>query len=371
VEDINVLDWSAKIFIAKSNMHTDYIVLSSNDQVKIITKEQIGSGANGCVYKAKFFGEDAAAKELWTLTKPDTYALDEEGIREEQTRFLGEVHRQWKFRHTNLVSLRALYVDAQNQKPLYLISEYVPGGSLAQLLKKNPSGLPRNEILQYSRDILSGLSYLHEQHKMIHRDLKPANILIASNGTCKICDFGLTTLAENAKTLVGSPQYVAPEIVQGNYSCMVDIWSFGVVVIEMILGKVSNTHAAICRVEGKSASAKMPEMEVVICRSLVLDPETRLTASELLLKVSDLTIAVVSTEVPKPSLSTSPILLPAHTKQQSIQSEKHLYGNFITLGVGFVIGVLGVLFWKGQPLFNINRNVTEITHIHTTPNSSM
>ena len=139
--------------------------------------------------------------------------------------------------HVNIVSYWGTEVSA---KYLTIFMEYVPGGSIATMLKKFG---PFNErlIRVYTAQVLSGLDYLHS-HRIIHRDIKGANILVDHGGVCKLADFGaskrlelITNAAE--QSLRGTPYWMAPEVIkQEPYGRQADIWSVGCTVIEMGMG---------------------------------------------------------------------------------------------------------------------------------------
>ena len=120
----------------------------------------------------------------------------------------------------------------------YFVYEYCNGGTLEKLLKEKGS-LPERVALTYFAQILEAFRVLNK-HNIMHRDLKPENLLL-HDGIIKLADFGFCKPLENedeiSKTMLGSPIYMAPEILKGeSYSIKSDIWSLGVVLFRMLYG---------------------------------------------------------------------------------------------------------------------------------------
>ena len=126
----------------------------------------------------------------------------------------------------------------KEKQELVFITEVVTGGSLKQYLKR--VGSPRLKVVKlWCQEILHGLQYLHEQqpNSIIHRDLKCDNIFINSNnGEIRIGDLGLATFMTHSYTssVLGTPEFMAPELYEEKYDTAVDIWAFGMCVLEMV-----------------------------------------------------------------------------------------------------------------------------------------
>ena len=127
----------------------------------------------------------------------------------------------------------------QTKKSLYLITPFMPGGELNYHIYKGDY-FDEKIAKFYAAEIILGLNYIHENN-CIYRDLKPENVLIGEDGHIKLTDFGLSKLCEDftckTKTLCGTPEYLAPEILfEKNYGIEVDWWSLGIIIYEMISG---------------------------------------------------------------------------------------------------------------------------------------
>ena len=135
--------------------------------------------------------------------------------------------------HPFIVTLVAAF---QDEKRLYMLMEFVNGGELFSYLRRQ-GRLPIDAARFYAAEIVSAFSYMHERN-IVYRDLKPENLLLDSKGHIKITDFGFAKVIESRSyTLCGTPEYLAPEIIQSKgHSKGVDYWALGVLIYEMIAG---------------------------------------------------------------------------------------------------------------------------------------
>lgn len=189
--------------------------------------EELGRGAFGSVYRAVDMRNDAevAIKQIDLESADD----DIEEIQKEIA-ILSTCH------HPNITRYYGSFIDGFK---LWVVMEYVDGGSCADIIGVNP--FSEEEVGFILHDMLVALEYLHKNRK-IHRDIKAANILVSSSGVIKVADFGVSTqLSDNLSrrdTFVGTPWWMPPEIVAHKaYNNKADIWSLGITAIELAMGK--------------------------------------------------------------------------------------------------------------------------------------
>jgi len=188
---------------------------------------------------------------------------------------------------TNIVQIKAAY---RLHNEIRIVMEFIDGGTLAEIL--GSCKLTEPYIFYISKSILCGLAFLHSR-KFVHRDLKANNIMISKKGDVKIIDFGFCAEElEPLVELVGTTYWMAPEIFKKQvYTSKVDIWSFGIVFLEMYLrrtpfnSKWEAMFKAICgeTMQCVTPQIKMREEAYTFCQScLLVDPDKRSSATELL-----------------------------------------------------------------------------------------
>jgi len=198
--------------------------------------DDLGAGASGTVKKATHMpsGHFVAVKQIQILEKAkrDQMVVELRIMRTHECPWLVTLHN-------------AFYEDAA----VSMVLEFMDGGSLADVITKQGPQTEGSErkLALIAMQMLNGLNYLHRQHHQVHRDLKPANVLINSRGQVKIADFGISSQLDSTNgmcsTFVGTTCYMAPERLNGsNYSYGADIWSFGLIMLEMLLGKFPYPH---------------------------------------------------------------------------------------------------------------------------------
>ena len=147
-----------------------------------------------------------------------------------------KIHRS--LHHSNIVGFEHFFEDAEN---VYIILEMCSSASLNELLRRRKR-LHELEVQCYVVQICNAIKYLHS-HRVIHRDLKLGNLFLNEKMEVKIGDFGLATKlefdGERKRTICGTPNYIAPEVLEGKqgHSYEVDIWSLGVIIYTLLIGK--------------------------------------------------------------------------------------------------------------------------------------
>jgi serine/threonine kinase 3 len=178
---------------------------------------------------------------------------------------------------------------------LLIVMEYCDGGSVSDILNLCNYTFTEEEIAAVCYGLLKGLSYLHGKN-VSHRDIKGANVLLHSSGRAKITDFGVSKIQsknEKMKTIVGSPYWIAPEIItNGGYDKSADIWSLGITLIEMAEGRPPHSDTNPVRViwmipfkEPPKLSRPdkwSPEFVDFVSQCLQKDPKARPTTEKLL-----------------------------------------------------------------------------------------
>eukprot|EP00357_Protocruzia_adherens_P031208 CAMPEP_0114988578 /NCGR_PEP_ID=MMETSP0216-20121206/9683_1 /TAXON_ID=223996 /ORGANISM="Protocruzia adherens, Strain Boccale" /LENGTH=1146 /DNA_ID=CAMNT_0002351387 /DNA_START=250 /DNA_END=3690 /DNA_ORIENTATION=+ len=189
--------------------------------------EELGRGAYKVVYRG--YDRDNGCEIAWNVIRIERLQ------REERERIGQELRMIQTLCHKNLLKFVSVWLNSKRE--VVLITEMITGGSLKSYLKRvGPQRL--KVIVLWCRQILEGLSYLHSQEpSIIHRDIKCDNIFINNyNGEIKIGDLGLSRAmsATKTKSVLGTPAYMAPELYEGQYTIKVDIYAFGMTLLEMI-----------------------------------------------------------------------------------------------------------------------------------------
>lgn len=221
------LDLNSKL---KPEVEDADVVERSPNNRYVRYNELLGRGACKSVYKG--FDEVNGIEVAWNQVMLD----DAMRCPEHLARVYSEVHLLQTLKHENIIKSHNYWPDNE-KKTLNLITELFTSGSLRQYRKKHKN-VDLKAIKNWARQILRGLAYLHShQPPIIHRDLKCDNIFVNGNhGEVKIGDLGLATLMlrPTANSLIGTPEFMAPELYEEEYNELVDIYSFGMCILELI-----------------------------------------------------------------------------------------------------------------------------------------
>jgi WNK lysine deficient protein kinase len=195
--------------------------------------EIIGNGAFKIVYRA--YDQEEGTEVAWNeIRLGHCREADSAGIQKE-IQLLGSLH------HPRILRLFTAWID-RTRRVLVFITEFFTNGTIRSYINDVVRTPSRAVISKWCRQILDALNYMHTHDPaVIHRDLKCDNLFIdAGEGVVKIGDFGLSreiANGEEAESKLGTPAYTAPEVYTGRYTTAVDIWSFGLCVLEMVTGE--------------------------------------------------------------------------------------------------------------------------------------
>ncbi|MGE5265364.1 MAG: serine/threonine-protein kinase, partial [Acidobacteriota bacterium] len=255
--------------------------------------EPLGQGGMATVFKAYHAMLDryVAIKALHPAFKEDPTFL---------TRFEREARIVAKLDHPNIIPI---YDFAEHEGTPYLVMRYIEGETLKSLLVQQP--MPLERVLEILRPVTDALSYAHSQG-VLHRDIKPSNILLSNDGHIYLTDFGLARTTQPGSStlsrdmLIGTPQYISPEQAKSeSVDERSDIYSLGVVLFEMLTGRVPfsadtpysviHDHIYSPLPMPSSINPKLsPEIERVVLKALAKDPDARYRDARDLLQALEL-----------------------------------------------------------------------------------
>jgi serine/threonine-protein kinase len=308
----------------------------------------LGKGGMGEVYRAR---DLKLKREVAIKILPEDVSRDEDRV----NRFQREAEVLASLNHPNIAAIYGLERSADVQA---LVLELVDGPTLADRIALGP--LPIEEVLPIARQLAEALEYAHESG-VIHRDLKPANIKLTADGRLKVLDFGLakalsndsrTSTTSNSPTLslaatqagiiLGTAAYMSPEQAKGKaVDRRADIWAFGVVVYEMLTGRMvfsgetaseTMAHVMVKEPDWDALPANTPlRLRDLLRRCLLKDPRKRMRdIGEVRLAIEDIVAD------PEPRAETT-------TRSETPSSGRRLSvwtaALGLALGAGFVLSI--------------------------------
>src|SRR5918911_4930233 len=244
---------------------------------RIIRKLGAGGMANVYLAEDQELGRRVAIKIL-----NDRFANDDVFVE----RFRREAKNAAGLSHPNIVSI---YDRGETDGTYYIAMEYLEGRTLKELIVRNgPTPVPI--AIDYARQILSAVAFAH-RNGVVHRDIKPHNIVVGRDGRLKVTDFGIARSGASQMTeagsIIGTAQYLSPEQARGAaVDARSDLYSVGVVLYEMLTGKVPFTGDTPLEIAMKHLSAtpeppsktraEVPRaLDLIVLRALAKNPEDR------------------------------------------------------------------------------------------------
>jgi len=320
---------------------------STISHYRIVSK--LGAGGMGEVYRARDerLGRDVAIKVL-----PAEFAKDQDRLH----RFEQEARATSALNHPNILTI---YDIGEHEGSPFIVSELLDGEELRAHL--NEGALPVRRAIDYAQQITQGLAAAHEKG-IVHRDLKPENLFVTGDGRLKILDFGLAKLKPpkmggkidteaptsapqtDPGTVMGTVGYMSPEQVRGgDADHRSDIFSFGVILYEMLAGQrafrgasIVETMNAILKEEppelGETNTQISPQLERIVRRCLEKSPERRFHSAH------DLGFALEALSLPSGSNQT--LALKALPEKEAAKTSASLFRR---AGLGWMVAAVAVL----------------------------
>jgi calcium-dependent protein kinase len=269
--------------------HNNLIVANTgllSKKYKIIST--IGSGAFGKVYKV----ENIIMNQIRAMK---VVKKDSINFQDDKKQFLKEIEMLMNLDHPNIIKIFEYYVDDLNY---YVIMEFAEGGELYEQINKLKNFKEKHAAI-IIQQLLSAVCYMHSKG-IVHRDIKPENIMLESKSSedlsIKLIDFGTSNFIKNNQHLsmkIGTPYYIAPEVLKKSYGYECDIWSLGVILYMLLSGTppfdgfddqsiLQKVKIGKYNLEGETWDIISNEAKDLINKMLTYSPENRITAEDAL-----------------------------------------------------------------------------------------
>ncbi|CAK90372.1 unnamed protein product (macronuclear) [Paramecium tetraurelia] len=263
----------------------------------------IGEGEYGTVWLVQ---RDDGLFYACKLLKPKFAVWTIEKSKKFEERANQEIQTLIKSTHVNVVRYEEWFqIQNSGRFDRYIISEYCEGGTLSKMLETK-GRQSENDALHIMIQLADGLQYMHNQ-KIIHRDIKPANIML-KQGVPKYIDFGFAKHFEEEKVDqiqtvdVGSPQYMAPELLEesGYYNQKVDVWALGIIFYQLLVGQFpwnieqATSYQMILNIILDDETIYFPpqipiseRIKQTIIQMLIINPDDRIDSNKLCLMLQN------------------------------------------------------------------------------------
>ncbi len=308
-------------------------------------QSKIGEGGMGTVYLARHqtLGTPAALKVLaHTLSRDEKF----------RERFIREARAQAQLRHAGIAQVMDFI---EQREDLFLVIEYLPGGTLAERLERDPKVTPMT-ALSWTEQALAALDYAH-QHGVIHRDIKPSNLMFDEAGHPKVVDFGIALTLDGRRLTttgtLGTPHYMSPEQVRHPMGVdhRTDVYAMGVVLYEMLAGRppfdaASDFDLRYAQVNEppkplREQNPEIPEeLEALVFRALAKNPDERYSGCGEFARA----LAAFEKPVAIPPLSTPPPLPPPVPGPAPVQQASSAGGwrtaFLVVLALGLIVAAI-------------------------------